>query len=214
MPSSLIMLFSKYGIRMLSCVVQAHPGWDLIHATFFLDLTDSDLTPAELLTKLDLMPLVKRIELLDLPLTHGEARLAVFTLEDMHYLFGMLRELGDGGLAIMYHMGLRAGEALAEKVSSYFNDNKRSLEYMLLYNESLGHGRFKLERYIDKAYCRIIVKELLECIGVKSEEPNGQVFRGMLAGFLSKLWGREAKVVETKCITTGDSYCEFEAKTK
>ncbi len=204
--------FSKHGIRMLSCIVQSHPDRRLIHSTIFLDLTESDLTPEEMLSRLRLIPHVKQLEVLDLPLTHGEARLAVFTLEDIHYLFGMLRELGDGGLAIMYHMGFRAGEALAEKIFSYFNDNRRSLEYMLLYNESLGRGIFKLEEFIDKKYCRIRVRELLECLSVKSSNPNSHIFRGMLAGFLAKLWGREVEVKETKCIAIGDPHCEFEVR--
>ena len=207
-----VKLFSKYGVKMLSCIVQSHPDRGAIHASLFLDLTDSSIDKSDLLRELKSLPYVKNIELLDLPFTHREARLVVFTLEEMHDLFKVLRELGGGGLAIMYHMGFRAGETIAAKLSGYFENNKKALEYLLLYYESLGHGRFKLESYIGGVYCRVVVRELLECIDVSSGEPNSQLFRGILAGFLSKLWGREVKVVETKCIAKGDPCCEFEAK--
>lgn len=206
--------FSEHGIRMLSSVVQSHPDRKLLHATFFLDLMDSDLPLGEVVRRLSRIPHIRRLEVIDLPLTHGEARLAVLMLDDVHHLFDMLRGLGTGGLAILYHMGLRAGRALAGKVSPYFKDNRRSLEYMLMYYESLGHGRFRLKDYVDGAYCRVDVGELLECIDVRGEGPNSQLFGGMLAGFLSELWGRGVEVAEVRCIALDDKVCEFEVRAK
>ena len=133
-------LFSKHRVRVLSCVIQSHPDRAFLHAALFVDLTDSDLKPAELLARLKALPYVSRVELLDLPFTHGEARLTVFTLGDMHRLFGLLRGLGEGGKAVMYHMGFGAGQVMAERVSVYFGEGKRALEYLLLYYElSLIH---------------------------------------------------------------------------
>ncbi len=208
-----VKFFSKHRIRMLSIVVQSHPERPLIYATLFLDLTESDLNSKQVVFHLSRMPYIKEVKLLDIPLTHGEARLAVHTLDDLHYLFSLLKELGAGGLAIMYHMGFRAGSALAERISPYFKDNKKALEYALLYYESLGHGIFEIEKYIEGSYCRIKAREMLECLSVKSEKPNSQIFRGLLAGFLSKLWNEEVHVKEVKCITLKDPYCLFEAKT-
>ena len=205
---------SERNIDILSCILQAHPDRALVQTTLFLDLTEVKREFREIESMIRSIPYIKRMELLDLPLTHGEARLVVFTLEDIHHLFEMLRELGDGGLAIMYHMGYRAGKALAKRISPYFKDNKRSLMYTLLYNESLGHGRFKLEEYIERAYCRVVARELSECLEVKSDKPNSQLFRGILAGCISELWGEEVEVRETKCIAMGDPYCEFEVEIK
>lgn len=207
-------LFSKHGVRMLSCIMQSHPDRPSVHATLFLDLTESDLSPASLLSELRMIPHVKRIELIDLPFTHGEARLVVFTLEDMHRFFERLREIGPGGLAILYHMGFGAGEALAERLAKCFTDNKKALEYVLLYYESLGQGRFKLKSYVEGVRCRIEARELAECIGVTSNEPNSQLFRGLFAGLLSRLWKSDVEVVEVKCIAMGDPHCEFEARVK
>ncbi len=209
-----VKFFSKHRIRMLSVVVQSHPERPLIYATLFLDLTESNLNSEQVIFHLSRMPYIKEVKLLDLPLTHGEARLAVHTLDDLHYLFDLLKELGAGGLAIMYHMGFRAGSALAEKISPYFKDNKKALEYALLYYESLGHGIFEIEKYVEGSYCRIKARELLECLTVKSETPNSQIFRGLLAGLLSKFWNREVYVEEIKCIALKDPYCLFEAKAK
>ena len=150
--------------------------------------------------------------MIDLPWTHGEARLVSFTLAEMHHLLGMLRELGTGGEAIMYHMGYRAGAALAEKLTGYYETGRQALECLLLFHESLGRGRFRIREYREGEVCIVEARELVECIGVVSDRPTSHMFRGLLAGFLSKLWGVDVKVVETTCIATGDPYCEFLAR--
>ncbi len=205
-------LLAERGVRMLSCTTQAHPDRHLVHATIFLDLTESTASPSELTRELSRIPHVKRIELIDIPLTQGEARLVSFTLAEMHHLLGMLRELGTGGEAIMYHMGFRAGAALADKLVSCYETGRQALEYLLLYYESLGRGRFKIREYEEGVKCRVEARELIECVGVVSDKPTSHMFRGLLAGFLSKLWGRDVKVVETTCIAMGDPYCEFLAQ--
>ncbi|RLF17746.1 MAG: hypothetical protein DRZ82_09525 [Thermoprotei archaeon] len=210
----MLTFLSRHGIKIFSSILQAHPDRNSLHLTTFLDLTESDLTPAELFMIVRRAPLIKRLEVINLPLTHGEARLVVFTLEHMNNLFNMLRELGSGGLAIMYHMGFEAGKAMAEKLGSYFNDNERALRYILLYFESLGHGRFSIEEYEEGRYCRIIARELIECMGVRSTKPNSQVCRGILAGAISNLWNKDVEITETKCIAKGDPYCEFVIRAK
>lgn len=112
----------------------------------------------------------------------------------------------------MYHMGFRAGATLAEKLASCYETGRQALEYLLLYYESLGHGRFKVIEYEERAKCRVEARELVECIGVVSDKPTSHMFRGLLAGFLSKLRGRDVKVVETTCIAMGDPCCEFLAQ--
>ena len=207
-----VSIFSKHNVRMLSSVIQSHPDRGAVRASLFLDLTEASIGKEDLIHLLRSLPHVKRIEVVDIPFTHGEARLVAFTLKEIHDLFSMLRELDGAGIAIIYHMGFRAGEALARRLSDVFRDNRRKLEYLLLYYESLGHGRFRLKSYMEGTYCRVLAWELSECMGVKSGSPNSHLFRGLLAGFLSNIWEGEVQVLETRCIAIGDPYCEFEAR--
>jgi len=47
-----------------------------------------------------------------------------------------------------------------------------------------------------------------------SSKPQSHLFRGLLEGFFSSLFGVEMEAKETKCIAKGDPYCEFEIKEK
>ncbi len=205
-------IFSKYKIGVLSCIVQAHPDRPLVRATIFLDLTHSTVSKEEIVSKILSLSGVQEIELLEFPLTHGEARLVAFTLEEIQNLFDMLRELGSGGRAILFNMGYKAGYDLADRIAKLFESNKKALEYMLLYHESLGHGRFDILRYIDGAECVVRADELSECIGIKAGEPNSHLFRGILSGILSRLWRSKVLTEEVKCVAKGDDHCEFNVR--
>jgi len=211
---AVLKFLSKHGIRAFSTILQAHPDGAFVKFTSFLDLTEADITLGELAVVMKQLPKVKRLEIVSLPFTHGEARFVVFTLEQMNSLFKMLRELGSGGLAIMYHMGFEAGKSMAIRLKGHFRTNESTLRYILLYLESLGHGTFSIEEYNEGRNCRIIAHNLLECIDVRSDRPNSQLCRGILAGALSALWNKEIEAIETKCIAMGDPYCEFVIRSK
>lgn len=204
-----------HGVSPLSYIVQAHPGRGSVHATIFLDVTESKLPIGPLLDAIRRVEYVKRAELIDIPLTHGEARLVAFTIRDLNALFKMLHDdLGAAGRAIMYHMGHRAGSLLATRVKSVFPSRVRALNYMLLYYESMGLGRFRLEEYIDGRSCRVLASELVECTEVPKEGPCSFLFRGMLAGFLTTLWGKRVEVTEIRCVPLNRVTCEYEAVAK
>ncbi|RLE65978.1 MAG: hypothetical protein DRJ38_02895 [Thermoprotei archaeon] len=205
-------VFSKCNIGILSCIIQAHPDRPFVRATIFLDLTYSTISREEIVSKIMSLPGVREIELLESPLTHGEARLVAFTLGEIQDLFGMLRNLGSGGKAILFNMGYRAGYNLADRIAKFFKSSERALEYMMLYHESLGHGRFEILKYIDEVECIIRADELCECMGVKAKEPNSHLFRGILTGILSRLWKNKVLVEEVKCVAKGDDHCEFKVE--
>ncbi|MBO3808288.1 MAG: 4-vinyl reductase [Candidatus Brockarchaeota archaeon] len=67
---------------------------------------------------------------------------------------------------------------------------------------------------LETGKAQLRVYESCECeIGKGSEQPYSQIVRGMLAGFFSLLFGKEAKTTETRCIAKGDPYCEYTVKT-
>ena len=209
--ADLIRIFSQHGVNVLSFIMWTGLKDERVYATLFLDLENREI-PQEPLRELKYSSKVERIRLVSLPLTPREAALISLTVAEAKGLRRMAESLGSGGKAIMFHSGFEAGRDLAEKFKASYDSNRRALENFLLYSEVLGRGKFRLESYLDGAYCKVIVEGLVECVRVRSSEPNSQMFRGMLSGFISGLWGREVSAVETRCIAKGDPYCEFEIR--
>jgi len=158
------------------------------------------------LEELERAPRVGRVRVMKLPLLPEEARLVALTLRDLRSSLSGFRELGSGGLAIMYYMGYKLGEELADRIRG---EGRRALEHLLAYCEGLGYGEFELVDYEDRSYCRIRARGLFECV---RGGRGSQIFRGMLSGFLARLWKREVRAVEVACAARLDPYCEFEAR--
>ncbi len=210
-----VRLLAEHGVGLLSCIIQAHPNQPIVHATLFLDLTESDLKAFELKEKFDKIPYVRRVMLMEAPLNWDEALLIAFPLGELHSLFGMFKEIGAGGEALAYHMGVKAGEAIYNRMATYYKNNREILEHFLIYNESLGRGSFKIEEYREGESCIIHVNDfLLEHLGMPETRIGNFMFRGTLAGLFSKMWNRRVNVEETKCITKGEPCCEFQIKPK
>jgi len=56
---------------------------------------------------------------------------------------------------------------------------------------------------------KIRIDDSFEAIARKSNQLGCYFFKGFLTGFLSELFKRSILVVEEKCLSKGDSYCEF-----
>ena len=142
-----------------------------------------------------------------------EAVLMAFPLGEMRNIFSMFGELGSGGEALAYHMGVKAGENLYQRMASQYKDHKEILEHFLMFNEGLGRGSFKIQEYQEGKHCTIQITDfLLEYLGTSDVRIGNSMFRGLLAGLFTKLWNTPVKVQETKCITKGEPYCEFQIK--
>ncbi|MEM2195410.1 MAG: V4R domain-containing protein [Candidatus Methanomethylicia archaeon] len=126
------------------------------------------------------------------------------------------RRIGDGAVAIFYHLGYYSGYAYAEYV-------KKQLETLNLPLRDVVRVAFDLDRsfgdfnselvMLDVDGGRAIVRVYDSCeatpIRGRMKMPSCQYVRGKIAGTLSSLLGREVIAVERKCIATGDNYCEF-----
>jgi predicted hydrocarbon binding protein len=56
---------------------------------------------------------------------------------------------------------------------------------------------------------KIKIEDSFETVARKGNNLGCYFFRGFLAGFLSELFEKSILVVEEKCLSKGDSYCEF-----
>jgi predicted hydrocarbon binding protein len=54
------------------------------------------------------------------------------------------------------------------------------------------------------------VTDSIECHGKESEKHNSQWIRGHLSGAASSALGIQMECIETRCVSVGDPYCEFE----
>jgi hypothetical protein len=117
----------------------------------------------------------------------------------------------QGGQAI-YDQGFSLGRATYEKLFSTYRPKSRAgLAEMLKIYSATGWGRLELSG-LDPEHRRAKLKldEGFECTDVNSGSTACNFIRGHLAGVLSTFFGSEVKAVETRCISKGDPYCEFE----
>ncbi len=122
----------------------------------------------------------------------------------------------DGASAMLFHIGQAIGESIYKsyikpKTSSGSNlrkvfDNLKPILHSKGWGEVLG---IECEPY------KIVIKirDHWECSILKDagfNKPTGQLFRGMLTTVTWKLHGKRVSVIEKKCLTMGDNFCEFE----
>ncbi len=205
----LMKMVASRGVGLLSHIVQTLPSTKHAKAVFLLDITGLEGLLSDLMSDIRKMSEIVRAEVMDAPISPGEARLVVFTLADLNGFFKLFRELGTGGQAMIFHLGLRAGEDLADRITAQCKDRYATLDQSLLYMESMGYGRFKVEEYVDRKRCKIIIHESIECMGHCSTTPCSHLLRGLISGVIGKIWGKKVAVIETKCIAQGNPHCEF-----
>jgi predicted hydrocarbon binding protein len=88
---------------------------------------------------------------------------------------------------------------------------KEGLAEMLGTYSAVGWGRPELtELDFVKRKAKVKFKDCFECEGMKSGKPTSNFVRGHLSGAFSAFFGGYVKVIEKKCISRGDSSCEFE----
>jgi len=195
----------RMGVKILSCFTQVS-GEEL--DTMLVAESGGGVPEVEV--GLRVLPAVKSVRIVDSGLDSNEARLIGFTLGDVRQLLGIFRDLGSGGLALMYHIGHRVGKLMAER--SRGRDGLDALKGLLARYEALGHGRFEVVDYVEGVACRVVARGLFECVGGRSAVPRSHFFRGLLAGFISGLWARNVRVSEIRCAAMGDEWCEFEVR--
>ena len=148
------------------------------------------------------------------PLGVMEERAVIFRADWLKGLFKrLLKRFGSGGEAFLFYMGLEGGRSSANMFRKKTNiTGKKLVEAILMALQAMGHGIFKLEKCnLEPLEIIIKAKELYEC---KSNEGEGgsQFIRGFLSGVLSEAFNMDLLVVEVKCQSRGDKYCEFHAQ--
>lgn len=153
-----------------------------------------------------------------LRLSTGEPAM-VMSRKNFRDMFNRMRTVfGSGGRAIIYELGLASGiedYAHFARILGSNNLQRRVPDLVSLYTAhgwgrvgSVGHPRSGFSLRPFRGTVRLY--DSFECTGVRATAPNSDFLRGHLEGFAQTLTGETIKCEETKCVSTGAAYCQFE----
>ncbi|MEM2909470.1 MAG: V4R domain-containing protein [Nitrososphaerota archaeon] len=145
-------------------------------------------------------------------------RATIFTYAHLKGLFnGLYEKFGEGAAIFLYHLGLTVGEFMANTYKPLLEAGaapKTLLELALQTGRIFGwFSKYELDT-ISKDEFRIKIWEHVECTFLSGvvNGPAGNLRRGILVGYLSKLFGGDWTVTELECINTGHEKCLFHVK--
>lgn len=206
------------------------PHDSIAKAVVFLDFSDTSVTPQEALRIVRKQPFVRSAHLIVpsyegllfdnyfFPLVFGKKRAVIFRRRVYESLFKGIREkFGTAGEAMLYYQGFAVGcrTCQAYREDTRIEDPETLVGLSKAYFRTSGWGIIDIVRLnVEKGEAEIRVYQSFECeTGKDSETPYGHFTRGVIAGFLTSIFEKEVKAVETKCIAKGDPYCEYTIKT-
>jgi len=200
-----------------------------VKAIALLDLSDSNTAPEEALELVRKNEFIKEARLIKpmanrfifddyfFPLVFGDERAVIFRKEVYKALFTGLREkFGSAGEAMLYYQGFNVGYALyGNHMSIACKETECLIELAKAFCRTLGWAIIDHEKIdMKKGRAKIQVYQNFECeVGKGSEKPYSQFFRGVIAGWFQRFFGKPVEIKETKCIAKGDAYCEFLIRT-
>jgi predicted hydrocarbon binding protein len=132
----------------------------------------------------------------------------------------ILSDFGPGGRVIIYELGLACGLESNKHFAHVLGSESIGgrVPYLVSLYTAQGWGRVGPPDGSDGGFTlqpfhgTVRVYDSFECTGVKAESPNSDFIRGHIEGFARALVGREVNCRETKCISMGDEFCQFEAR--
>jgi len=103
-----------------------------------------------------------------------------------------------------------------EKVKSYFNNPRETVEHLLNVVQRLGNIRYEIaefdnlnKRAVIKAYGSYMAEIFVNNELSTSPKTSCASGRGRLAAYFTKAWDEDMVCEEMKCEAFGDDYCEF-----
>jgi len=200
-----------------------------VKAIAFLDLSDSNTAPEEALELVRKNEFIKEVRLIKpmanrfifddyfFPLVFGDERAVIFRKNVYEALFTGLREkFGSAGEAMLYYQGFNVGYALCDNhMSIACKETECLIELAKAFCRTLGWAIIDHEKIdMKKGRAKIQVYQNFECeVGKGSEKPYSQFFRGVIAGWFQRFFGKPVEIKETKCIAKGDACCKFLIRT-
>jgi predicted hydrocarbon binding protein len=150
---------------------------------------------------------------LNFPLTWNNGdRAILMRVEGVRAMLESIKSTDSSGEASVYSQGFSYGKAAWDNLFSTYRPTTREglAEYLGIYSAT-GWGRPELtELDLGKRRAKLKFMDNFECEGVSTGAPASSFVRGHLSGAFSAYFGGYVRAVEKKCVSKGDSWCEFE----
>lgn len=205
-------------------------GQETIKAIGFMDFTNATEEPLKVIKRLKDLEYVEDVKIIhpifdgfigDIyhhKLFSGNERVFFLGASGFKKLVEELNKLGAGGKAILYNIGYDIGKGYAESYRKSLqeigikDDVKEIVEKVTICFtrfSGLGKGEIVKESHNPiRIIFRIYDNYECEVVGYTGDF-NSHFVRGMIAGVVEEIYNKKVLVVETKCISRGDPYCEF-----
>ena len=202
-------------------------GPEEVGVTICADFSRAKEGPGEIEGKLAGIPGVKEVRRLKItledfllgevhfPLLFGKERAVVIRTGIAKRLYpSMERMLGSGWYSLLYHVGFSCGRAILEEMKEMSGREDPSLLLDLCIRSMKASGLCLVsfpDLDLEAGRALAWVDRSAECELAKElgkDVPSSHFIRGMIAGLISSLSGREVRCVEVRCIAKGDERCE------
>jgi len=221
-------------INIISIITSAEQtiGGDT-HIFLIVDLTDSNVSAEALKEEFSKINNIISVEIVEpyanyiidnthFPLTLNGGKIRAIIIGEpliKGFLIGLTQQLGEPISQIaLWNMGYGSGKEIWNLIYEWRKAAVKELvELMLKTSIALGwFSKYEVIEYssINK-YAKIRVWDNWECQtrGV-SGRAESHFIRGIFAGFFTKHFGIDCQAFETRCISKGDEFCEFDIKVK
>lgn len=226
-------LMADQGVNILSGLICAEPGKEVATWISFVDLTNTGLSPEDLVKKLSSLDAVLEAKVVGLklsdlvidtfsfPTTFLTRRVVLFDIDAVAAMLDWIdKTFETGGHAILYEMGQQAGRAVAKSLKRKFGlKGPDVLRAILAFSTAMGWFKYEV-RFLSLDPPSVSIKLLssFECSPFEkcSSRPRSHLIRGFLAGAFEEAFGVKAVAREVACLAKGDDFCEFiiEARTE
>ena len=143
------------------------------------------------------------------------AKWILMRIETLH---GMMKEvekiLGTGACLVWHTAGKGAGKSLASLIKKEFETyNLRGISELLTeFYARCGWGRSEITSWREEGEIVLRVWDNAFAKKGSSKTPSCFFLKGFIQGILGELTGKCVEIEETKCISKGDEYCEFQIR--
>ena len=115
-------------------------------------------------------------------------------------------------------IGIHEGSIFRDSITSTGQEQRAALESLVhsaFEDTNLGLGKVKIRQIdFDKANANVVISNCFEAMeNGSSEEPNCMFTSGFLAGLFAEVLDKTVQARETRCISQGQTECEFEIST-
>jgi predicted hydrocarbon binding protein len=127
----------------------------------------------------------------------------------------LTKVFGTGASTILFEMGKELGINVIQNLKEKTKNPLKLASLGLKHGSLLGWGEFKVTKaqLLKMATLRTMKVKVYDCFIAKaignSEQASCHLLRGFFTGTLQTLAGGTCSCEETKCLSKGDSHCEF-----